>query len=720
MTARSGIISTVFLALFSFTEAASQPVWMKGTPSVVSTGPLSITINYGLDRTGTIYIIVYNYENLTNLSSLFVRSRALLGPGGSIAATKVISVRKADIRKVLQTVIDVPDPGQIHTLYIVAADSKSVLQRSPVRLTATTLPCQPADAGPGGDECDLNFALHAVPVLGTGIWSRESGPGEATFSPDASAPDAVVTVTAYGSYTFRWTEIKGGCTSADNIVVNFYEYPAGSIGPGGDACGREFTLRVLTSSGSATGRWAMTSGSGSATFSPSDSSPTAVVAVSDYGTKVFNWTMTNGVCTNSLNVTVNFYQQPVADAGTGGSNCGLEYSLNAMPSTGTGQWTRVSGPGNVSFKPDAHTYNANVTVSSYGAYVFRWTETNGPCESSSLVSVGFLEELSASGGNGGDVCTLDFQFNAEPQTGTCTWIKVAGPGNATFTPDAHQYNASVKVSEPGAYDFEWSVINNTCSSADIVRVTFHPKPQVSAGPDVFVCAGNSISLHAEGSGSFEWSPAGSFDDPFSPDPVASPLVTTDYTVTITDQWRCTNSDQVRVEVRSKPEADAGPDQALDYTAETNLNASQLSSGETGEWTILHGAGTFTDKNDPGTRVTGLILGENEFLWNVSNGVCSSEGDTVLIRVNELLLPSMMTPNLDGKNDFFVVKGMESLGTTAIRIFNRWGALVYSDDDYRNNWDGRDNKGNPLPEDTYYYVLNPEKHRAIKGYIVIKK
>jgi flagellar hook assembly protein FlgD len=42
------------------------------------------------------------------------------------------------------------------------------------------------------------------------------------------------------------------------------------------------------------------------------------------------------------------------------------------------------------------------------------------------------------------------------------------------------------------------------------------------------------------------------------------------------------------------------------------------------------------------------------------------------------------------------------------------------DNYANNWDGRDDKGNPLPEDTYYYILQPENIKPIKGYLVIKR
>jgi gliding motility-associated-like protein len=114
------------------------------------------------------------------------------------------------------------------------------------------------------------------------------------------------------------------------------------------------------------------------------------------------------------------------------------------------------------------------------------------------------------------------------------------------------------------------------------------------------------------------------------------------------------------------------------------------------------------------------MGENEFLWSVTNGLCVASTDTVRIKINDLIIPTLITPNLDGNNDYFVIRGLESLGRTVLNIFNRWGANVFTDDDYTNDWDGKDYNENPLPEDTYFYILKPEKIKPIKGYIVIKR
>jgi gliding motility-associated-like protein len=668
---------------------------------------------------GTVYIIVYNYNNTSIYSSSTVRNRALLGPSGSIVATAVISVRAADINKILQRVLNVRDPNQVHTIYIVAADSKKILQLSPVRLNATTLPCPDADAGSGGNECDRNFVLNAVPVFGTGIWTRVSGPGNASFSPSASNPAATVTVTAYGTYVFRWTETQGVCKSSDEVTVNFYQPPVANAGSGGDECDHDFNLQAVMGNTDLPGTWTMASGTGTANFSPNANSPAAKVTVSDYGTKIFTWTVTNGPCSASSDVTVNFNQPPLANAGPGGNNCGLEFYFNAVPSSGTGTWTRVSGPGTARYSPDNHDPNARVTVSAYGTYVFRWTEVNGLCSSSATVTVGFTEQSSANAGNGGDECDLNFALNAVPGAGTGTWTKVSGPGNVTFSPDNHRYNAIATVTMPGEYDFAWTEVNNNCSSTDVIRVVFHPAPAIDAGPDAAICRGGNIRLQALGTGTFSWSPANLLNNPAIPDPVATPSVTTVFTVTLTDHWGCRNTDRVTVTVRERPVVDAGPDQTLDLIFETVLEATALNNNETGEWEILSGTGVFSNMNSNTTLVTELSMGENRIVWSVTNGVCPASTDTVMITINDLILQTLITPNLDGDNDFFEINGLEGMGKTAFIVFNRWGARVFENEDYDNLWDGVDFNGKPLQDDTYFYILKSEKIKTIKGFIVIK-
>jgi gliding motility-associated-like protein len=91
------------------------------------------------------------------------------------------------------------------------------------------------------------------------------------------------------------------------------------------------------------------------------------------------------------------------------------------------------------------------------------------------------------------------------------------------------------------------------------------------------------------------------------------------------------------------------------------------------------------------------------------------------------IPDIITPNNDGFNDRFIVE-RSSNTKVSLKIFNRWGSIVYTDPDYKNDWDGRSSTGGGqhiLPQGTYYYlveitnVTTPAKE-VKKGYLSIKR
>lgn len=80
--------------------------------------------------------------------------------------------------------------------------------------------------------------------------------------------------------------------------------------------------------------------------------------------------------------------------------------------------------------------------------------------------------------------------------------------------------------------------------------------------------------------------------------------------------------------------------------------------------------------------------------------------------------NVITPNGDGKNDVFVVYGLEKYPGNKFSIYDRAGRLVYSTTNYQNDWNGMFN-GRPLNEDTYYYVIDLGKgYGLVRGFISI--
>ncbi len=169
-------------------------------------------------------------------------------------------------------------------------------------------------------------------------------------------------------------------------------------------------------------------------------------------------------------------------------------------------------------------------------------------------------------------------------------------------------------------------------------------------------------------------------------------------------------------VSFKAASAAGADQTVSLGSTITLTG-------TGEGTWSQAAGDpsvaiIADPSLPVTTVSGLTnAGAYHFIFT-NQGACA-DTVTINVAVTGIFIPNIFTPNGDGKNDLFVIKGLESFPGSQLLIFNRWGNEVYKADDYLNDWDG-----SGLAEGTYYYLLNRKNTdgavTAYKGWIYLKR
>ncbi|WP_310147114.1 DUF7507 domain-containing protein, partial [Pedobacter africanus] len=130
----------------------------------------------------------------------------------------------------------------------------------------------------------------------------------------------------------------------------------------------------------------------------------------------------------------------------------------------------------------------------------------------------------------------------------------------------------------------------------------------------------------------------------------------------------------------------------------------------------------TLKMNPDGTVTYLpnsgYTGKDSFSYRIKdeNGNWSNVA-VVNLNIKGFFIPNVITPNGDGKNDTFVIVGLENYGNADVTIFNRWGNEVYRNNNYKNTWTGEGlNKG------TYYYLIrlnNNGKQEVYKGWVLIK-
>jgi gliding motility-associated-like protein len=82
----------------------------------------------------------------------------------------------------------------------------------------------------------------------------------------------------------------------------------------------------------------------------------------------------------------------------------------------------------------------------------------------------------------------------------------------------------------------------------------------------------------------------------------------------------------------------------------------------------------------------------------------------------LEISNICTPNDDGKNDTWRVSDLTQIQGCTVQIFNRWGQLLYETDNYQNDWEGKKDNGEELPDATYYYVIKCDDDRLYQGAI----
>ena len=123
------------------------------------------------------------------------------------------------------------------------------------------------------------------------------------------------------------------------------------------------------------------------------------------------------------------------------------------------------------------------------------------------------------------------------------------------------------------------------------------------------------------------------------------------------------------------------------------------------------------------------IGDDYLIYEISDSRGNTDRDTLFIYVMpEIIATEGFSPDGDGINETFYIKGIEDYPKNEVYIYNRWGNLVYHTRDYKNdinNWDGRSESkttiGNRrLPIGTYFYVIYIDGvAKPIKGFVFLK-
>nr|WP_320120389.1 FG-GAP-like repeat-containing protein [uncultured Marinifilum sp.] len=249
--------------------------------------------------------------------------------------------------------------------------------------------------------------------------------------------------------------------------------------------------------------------------------------------------------------------------------------------------------------------------------------------------------------------------------------------------------------------------HNGCTAKDSVTYTVNPKSIIDAGTDQAFCLGESVSLGSAPTAqnslkeyTYQWVPATGLDKPNIANPVAKPAITTEYTL-IVNTHNCESLiDKVKLTVHQPPVITA----ILDTTVGSNQPFILWAKGaDSYEWTPEF------PLNDAQSNNPRAIISENtEFsvIGYSDFGCQSNEFFCMVTVINDVYVPTLFTPNDDGKNDHFLVYGT-GISELKIRVYDNWGKVVFSSNKVSEiqsiGWNGTIN-GKKSPEGSYIWEL----------------
>lgn len=269
--------------------------------------------------------------------------------------------------------------------------------------------------------------------------------------------------------------------------------------------------------------------------------------------------------------------------------------------------------------------------------------------------------------------------------------------------------------KPGNYTITLIATDlTTCIGKDTMKVGIVvPKPPVLSvnTSDTTVCKGDSVRLFVTNNTMYQylWSPAQGLSSASIANPKASPNATINYLLTVTDTNNCVVKKTVNVAVLDL-------DKTISFDNESDCEGklyTKLWNKTLGAKALYNWA--FGDGNTSQTQGGSIVHeykepGSYKVYLNISSNGCSYK-DTVMFTLEKVFLPNLVTPNGDGQNDVYEIKGNGNNWT--FEVYNRWGKLLYKNSNYHNEWSGEE-----LSDGIYYYLVISPNEKHCKGWVQV--
>jgi gliding motility-associated-like protein len=364
------------------------------------------------------------------------------------------------------------------------------------------------------------------------------------------------------------------------------------------------------------------------------------------------------------------------------TNGSVTLSLNGFVQPVTVAWnTTPVQTGLTATNLTAGNYQATITDAASCATVFP-------------VTIGLTNNLTMSTRGDTSICPgAAISANTISNATIYNWSPTAGVSNPAI--------ANPTLSPATTTTYTVTGTTGSCTVSKTFTVTVGSNIALAVHADTTICSGASFNAGTvSNAATYSWSPTAGVSNPAIANPVLSPTTTTTYTVTASTGF-CTSVKTFKVTVLQAVTVSAGPGSSILAGSSVTLQGS--GSGGTYLWTPPTGLSATNILNPLATPAV-----TTTYTLRITNQQGCNNASTVIIEVLPYCIKPLnaFTPNKDGFNDTWFITNGNCLKKAVVAVYNRYGSKIFESQDYKNDWDGT-YKNKPLPDGTYYYVIDYE-------------
>ncbi|REA63728.1 gliding motility-associated C-terminal domain-containing protein [Dyadobacter luteus] len=410
---------------------------------------------------------------------------------------------------------------------------------------------------------------------------------------------------------------------------------------------------------------------------------------------------------------------------TANINSAVDFLITPNPSCGFPENITINYSGSIPANSTAYSFEWDwdggkvISGSGRGPYQIAW-DTPGPkdvslvithTECGETIQNTKIAEISAL-----DLTTEVIQPSCADPLATVTVTPIEGKGPFQFSVDSVNFQSSEQFRIPAdTYRIFVKDAGDCVVGKDLI-IDPTGSVLVKTIEDTTICEGQTISLTTESNSEIHsWLPETGLDNAATKDPVASPNVTTTYIVSAGSDG-CLQRDTVTITVIPKIEITVTPDTEIEEEIPFQLQAASTQldniAGSSYQWFPPTGL------NNPriANPVATLLSSNTYTVRGTTPEGCYAEASVTLLIIppDWIYLPTAFSPNSDGKNDILYLntKGIKEF--SYLRIYNRWGQLVFYTNDITAGWDGRFRGAEPVAG-VYTFQLSgvSDRNRTIR-------